>query len=527
MTAFNLTEEELDNAFDAINHHGYSAMLPDLYEWQTVKQHWNDIRGSIKSIDLETYEPYKAMKIFAPKNRANIRVVHLLHPQDLIIYTALVLIIKNDIERSRINKKSKKVFSYRVAINIDNVLYDTRGAHDEYLHQLKTKSLKENVKFVSIADIADFYPSIYQHRLENAIQAIATCQRSIDVARVLVKKLISNLMGRNSYGIPVGPYASRVLAEALLIDVDAFLHSNAVDFVRWVDDYSIFCKSEYEAQSTLFRLGEWLYEHHGLNLQSAKTKILPKQRFEKEVLSSPEDNLKDRDSAIALLKDFMSYDDTGNQDALDESEVEKTLQQLQSLDLINMLEKSISDKQLVDYEVINYVLSRLPRMPSHLDEIQNVRTQVLELVLKNAELLYPSSEQISKYIISFENLPKKEKLKIATKLLKPLQSKRNPPPNYYAMWILHVFTTSEDWNHTKEIIHLYQNSSSEVVKRYAALAIAKSGSRSEALIIKEDMNAASDMLQLAILEASQKLGKDERKHWKLSHQINGFIEKKI
>lgn len=525
---FNLTEQELENAFSAINHHGYSAMLPEPYEWKAVKSKWAEVRDHIKSIDLDTYDPQKPMKIFAPKNRANIRVVHLLHPQDLIIYTALVLIVKNDIEDNRIAKRAKRVFSYRVDKGRDDRLYDSRGAHDSYIEQVERKTDRASIKFVGIADIADFYPSIYQHRLENAIQAIASDQRGTDVARVLVKKLVSNLMGRNSYGIPVGPYASRVLAEALLIDVDAYLHSNGVDFVRWVDDYSIFCKSEYEAQSTLFSLGEWLYDHHGLTLQSAKTKILPTQRFHDEILAKPEENLKDRDFAISLLRAFQmtGYEDDWDEDEeeIDEEEIEQTLQQLQSLDLVEMLNESISDASLVDYEVINYVLTRLPRMP---DAIDGIKEQVLDLVIENAELLYPSSENVAKYIISFNGLPKNEKKKIAKKLLKPLKSKRATPPDYYAMWMLHVFTTSEDWNHIKDIIQLYQTTSSEVVRRYAALAIAKGGTRAEALIIKDDLNSASPLLRLAILEASNKLGSDERKHWKLANQINGKIEKVI
>ena len=89
------------------------------------------------------------------------------------------------------------------------------------------------------------------------------------------------------------------------------------------------------------------------------------------------------------------------------------------------------------------------------------------------------------------------------------------------------FSISEDWNHIKDIIKIYQNSTSEIVKRYAALAIAKGGTRSEAVIIKKDIGAASDLLKLAILEATKKLGSDERKHWKLSNQVVGIVEKRI
>jgi len=53
--------------------------------------------------------------------------------------------------------------------------------------------------------------------------------------------------GKISYGVPVGPLASRLLGEATLIDVDAALALQGFDFVRWVDDFTFFCKSEKSA----------------------------------------------------------------------------------------------------------------------------------------------------------------------------------------------------------------------------------------------------------------------------------------
>ena len=95
------------------------------------------------------------------------------------------------------------------------------------------------------------------------------------------------------------------------------------------------------------------------------------------------------------------------------------------------------------------------------------------------------------------------------------------------MWILYIFSTSEDWNHAGDIVALYQQSTSEVVKRYAALAIAVGGTRSAALVVKDDLPNASSLLRLAILCASNKLGRDERKHWKHANQIHGVVEKYV
>lgn len=522
---FNLTEAELDNAREAIDHHGYSTMLPPPPEWEVVKNNWPTVRAALEKLDLDTYEPFKLTKVFAPKNRANIRVVHLLHPQDLIIYTALVLIAKNDIEQSRIPVRAKKVFSYRVDTRSDKTLYEVKSSHEKYRNQLEVKSEAPATKYVAMADIADFFPRVYQHRLENVIESIAKSQRVRDVARVLIKKLVSNLMGRNSYGIPVGPYASRILAEAILIDVDSTLQSKSVSFVRWVDDYNIFCSSEYEAQSVLFHLGEWLYTNHGLTLQTAKTKILPIARFKQEILLKHDAALTDRDSVVNILRDFrFGYEDAADEEEPTEEEIEVILQLFHGIDLQAMLEDSLSDTTLVDYEAVVYVLTKIPRIPG-LDE--DLKRKVLELVIDNAELLYPVAEQISKYVLSFDNLSSRDRKRIAKKLLKPLKSKRNPPPPYYAMWVLHIFAPSPQWNHSEEIFQLYSETTSEIIKRLAALVVCTSGARAHALAIKDDYTNASPLLKMAILYASKKLGPDERKHWKLSHGISGAIEKLI
>jgi hypothetical protein len=110
-------------------------------------------------------------------------------------------------------------------------------------------------------------------------------------------------MGKDSYGIPVGPYASRLLAEALLIDVDTQLNTNKIEFARWVDDFVMFTKSEYEAQSILFTLGEWLYTRHGLTLQSAKTQIVPIGSYRESHLVGHDDRLTDRDAVIQMFRD--------------------------------------------------------------------------------------------------------------------------------------------------------------------------------------------------------------------------------
>jgi hypothetical protein len=531
---FQLTQGELDDAFAAIERHGYSTMVPAAAEWTIIQANWAEVRAHIQSLDLDSYKPYAPLKVFAPKNRANVRIVHILHPQDLLIYTALVCIARRDIEANRISVRAQRVFSFRAPEAGRRGLYNSRGSHDRYRRQLLIKVQKSGVKYVAVADIADFYSRIYQHRLENVIESVATTQRTRDVARVLVRKFIGSVMGRNSYGIPIGPYASRVLGEAILIDVDAHLHTQSVDFVRWVDDYNLFCRSEYEAQALLFSLGEWLFTNHGLTLQAAKTRIVPKERFRDGLLSDPAALVSDRDSLVQALREVqVDYDgEEGDDDENDddddeahEADLEAALAKLHASDLLGVLQQSLADTSLVDYEAVIYALTRLPKIPG---DLQDLRRDVLDLVIAHAELLYPVAEHIAKYVLSFDALTPGERKAVGKRLLAPLRRKRGPPtPDYYAMWVLYIFSTSSDWNHVKDVLGIYKRSNSEVVRRYAALALAASGRRSDALAIKDDYTASSPLLQLSLLFACRRLGTDERKHWKLANQVAGVIEKLI
>ena len=240
--------------------------------------------------------------------------------------------------------------------------------------------------------------------------------------------------------------------------------------------------------STVFGLAEWLFSNHGLTLQATKTKILPVSRYINEVISTPEENLTDRDNVISLLrettKDSQYEDEEREEDEdPDDVEVDSLLEQLQGYDLKGMFIGSISDQTLVDYEMVRYVLTRLPRIRGADENLKLENLGACSRQCKCFCIQQPNISHGTSYRSS--NFSAAEKRRIAKKLLRPLKSKRNRPPAYYAMWILYIFTTSKDWDHVSDIVALYRHATSDVVKRYASLAIAVGGTRSEALVVKE------------------------------------------
>ena len=474
---FNLTVDELHRAFLAIERHGYSSLLPDPPEWSHVRDHWDAISSHLSNLDLDDYTPHTPLRIFAPKDALHLRPLDMLHPEDLVIYTALVLLIKDDIEAGRVPRRARRVYSYRVDPSSTSELYrSTVGSHDAYMATLDMKSRKNRVTHVALADIADFFPRIYQHRLSNIIRTMASTDRATNVPRVLVDKLISRLMDRNSYGIPFGPFASRILGEAILMDVDDFLTSQRVDFVRWMDDYNFFAHSKTIAESHIRSLGEWLFREHGLTLQSSKTKVLTTEDYRSRVLASPEDELVSEEDVVA---DFLEATG-GYADEVDESDVEEMLEVLHSEDLLSMLDRALSRNSVVDLRRVAHLLRLLTLLRGAPEEAHR---QALALLLDHVTALSPIADTVCKYWLSLGFLDREDKRTVGDMLLKSLRSLGLDEHEYLTVWVLHLFGSDPDWNRRNELLRIYLDTHSEAIKRAAAVALRSSGTRSEAIAV--------------------------------------------
>ena len=519
---FYLTEVELDDAFEAIKHHGYNIFAPTPPEWQVLADSWQEFREFLAKQDLDQYQPRPTMRLYAPKSRINIRVVTLLHPYDVLIYTALTLIVRDDIEAARIPVSENRLFSNRVGAPERGRLFEPSGqAYRLYRESSSQKAIQKSTKVVAVTDVADFFPRIYQHRLENVVRAIARDQRVEEVARVLVKKFVNFLERGNSYGLPVGPHASSVLAEAVLIDVDSALVSENFDFVRWFDDYVFFCEDESHAQRALFFLAEWLHTHHGLTLQPAKTSILSRDSFLKGLSRNYEERLKRRAEKLYRLLRIV-------QTAYGEVTVPLGPAELVEIEAVNLKEallEAMNSRNKTDYELAQFILGRIATSGSVPLE---KKLEVVDAVLENLAEFYPIAGTLARFLGSLDpGLPSVKKKQIANAVLRPLLDERNPPPPYYGMWILNMIAEHSDWDGAELIRAVYSKTRSDVVQRYAALALAKIGNRSDVLQTTTDIDKSTALLRTAILLAWHKLGSDERSHWKRASVLTDLLEKKL
>jgi hypothetical protein len=507
-----LTTAQLNSAFSAIQHHGYGSFFPLPPEFPIIDAAWSQIRPVLEGKDLDIYQCYDALKAIVPKSRLNIRFVSFLHPFDLLFYTALVIILRNDIAAARLPPSAKRVFSFRSENATEDMLYASKPGYIAFKERQRKKISSRTIKFVGITDIADFYPRIYTHRLRAALES-ATRNSHKDPIRVL-DKLLGQFSGGPSYGIPVGPAASRPLAEAVLIDIDSALKARGVDFVRFVDDFVVFGKTYESIEASLHFLGETLFSNHGLTLQTAKTNIYTSKEFRKKYLVS---EFPEKEKTRRRLVEIMTGDEYEERsyDELDPDEKAE----VDAINLTEMLEEALSPTQVIDYSEVNFILRRLSALK---------QPDLIPIVLKNIHRLYPIAQSVAAFFQGFEALDARDRKRIAKKLLAPIvYNRRIQPPVYYAIWTLHLFHQNSVWNHADDLLNIFQRHSSQIVKRYAALALSSSGSRVHALALKEHFGSAPPLLRTAILIGTRSLGDDERKYWLQTLRLTDPLERVI
>jgi hypothetical protein len=191
----------------------------------------------------------------------------LIEPLDTIKYLALVLTLADGIEKHRLANRTHTVFSYRFSPK-SGYLFDRRYDITAFRKETAKRALLKTSRFLVACDIANFYDRLNIHRLESTLLSLG-----LDKIRVKqINELLLFWANRDSYGLPVGSNASRILAEVALLEVDRYLLSIGARFIRFVDDYRLFAPDVHTAHRWLTQLIERLWLE-GLTINKGKTKI--------------------------------------------------------------------------------------------------------------------------------------------------------------------------------------------------------------------------------------------------------------
>ena len=258
----------IDWAVEHVSRHGDTDVFPIPFELKVAAHAWqhdSTFRQKLSTTPINGADLRPHLTVEVPKTTFGFRVAHQLDPLDSILFAAMVFEMGQLIEGGRALPEA--ACSYRFHPTPTGDFYPSDNGWKRYASRSRELSLtKGHVLYV---DLADFYNQIYHHRVRGALE---TCGVSEARARN-VEKYLGRFTAKQSRGLPVGPYASHLLAELSLVDVDEHLAHQAVPFVRYSDDFRIFDDSTANLTHILQQLTGLLYTNHGLALQGAKTAL--------------------------------------------------------------------------------------------------------------------------------------------------------------------------------------------------------------------------------------------------------------
>lgn len=241
---------------------------PYLIKWAELNlAEWlADIKTSCSS----GFQPHSTRLCWLPKANSLLRPGNILHFKDEVIYNLLLDRLYDCIWKQLEGFQKEPDAAYVLSGDRKAGWFQSSfTAWDDF----RTKSLeylRDGTTFVVLADITGFYENIDSDKLLSDLRQIAGGSRpEIDLLRVCLRKWSA----RGEKGIPQGYSASDLLAKVYANPVDLALRNDGYRHLRYVDDIRIFCRSRIEAKRAILNLSRHIHKR-GLNLQSAKTKIL-------------------------------------------------------------------------------------------------------------------------------------------------------------------------------------------------------------------------------------------------------------
>jgi len=496
----NLSEASLDWSLAHVLKEGDTDVFPIPFEFDAIKFNWKEVRDELRSVDVLDWATRPCRSMLSPKAKFGFRIVTQLDPLDFLIYTALIYDVCHELELKRIPVSEGRVFSYRISPTRDGELFDSDVNYRAFLEQCRAKvSQKSSSSVVATTDISDFYSRIYHHRLDNALRG--SVSRASHVTAIM--RLLKGWNNTETFGIPVGCAASRVLAEITLSDVDEALLAYEIDFVRYNDDYRIFADTAAKAYKQLAFLAETLFANHGLSLQQQKTSIYSIDQFSSQFLEAPVDRVVDslREKYYDLLEGLGitdPYEPIFYEDLTDE--------QQEALDALNLVEifKEESASSEPDLALIRFCLRHLGQLGDD---------GVVDAIFENLDSIIPTFMHIVKYFSVLRGLSSLERTQLGARLLDLGRDSIVSELPYHRMWIFEPFAQTLEWKNGERLARIYEQERDQACRRQLVLAMGRAKHQHWFQSQWRRLFEHPHWERRAVLAAASILPADSRRHW--------------
>ena len=489
----------LEFALKHVERYGDTDILPGAFEFEAIRWSWDEVQAFLTKADLDIWTLRPLRKCLSPKGRLGYRIATQLDPLDTLLLTALVYEIGHDVERARTPQNDYVVLSHRFQPDSSGRLYSKQFTYETFRQRSLTMASNNQDGWIVLTDIADFYPRIYTHRLENALREVTLHSH----ARVL-KKLVTQWNQGVSYGIPVGLAATRLLAELCIADIDSILQANQVVYCRYSDDFRLFASTRSQALGQLALLASALYKNHGLTLQEAKTEVISTSdfisRFHETDAQRVRSSLQNRFLNIVDHLGIDSYD-VIEYDDLDSEQREA----VDELNLQTIVLDQVTRNQRIDIPLFRFALRRL-------NQIGGTSADLGEILVSEIDRLTPVFPEVIAAFVEIKSADPHGFRDLIQALLGLLDNPFLSHLEYYRVWLLTLFgdecaTNYNQWQ------ALYEKYSDPFTRRNLILTMGAANEQAWIRMHKDTVPNLGAWERRAFLRAASCLPKVEAKHW--------------
>ncbi len=501
-----LSKDSLEWALAHTLAHGDTNIFPVPFEYKAIQHSWNAQRAPLldwlSSQDINSWVTRPFRRCLSPKQHYSFRVATQLDPLDNLVYAALVYEIGTALEERRVPTNKYIVHSHRFLPRRNGQFFSQNWHYESFRKRCQEEVDSNRWEYVVVADIADFYARIYSHPLENSLRSAApNCPTQVNALMRMLKSWNSSV----SYGIPVGPSPSHLLAEVTISDIDDLLLSENRTYCRFSDDYRIFCGSLIEAHEALAVLARALFENHGLTLERSKTTIVSIETFRDQYLCSP--HATERQSLSDRFREALSkagFDNPYQEvdfDVLDEN----VQREISAMNLREILDEQLKEREKpLDIPLVRFILRRFAQLDL---------SDAADTVLLNLERLYPLFKDVVEFLTSLRSLDEGTRHSLGQRLIDLLNNSLVAHLEYHRSWILNVFTNGREWDNDDRFIGLLSRFLDKFSQREIILALGRSGKQFWFKQNKRDFADLAPWEKRAFLAGASCLPGDEATHW--------------
>lgn len=493
----------------AIRNHallGDTDLFPRLPEVDVFARREADLVSFATSRDLSNLEIGPARRFVVPKDDFSLRVATQFDPFDSVALTSLVLEFGAGIEAQRL-PATDDVFSYRFAPQPDGRLFDPSSAWTSFWEECEQRA--KAAAFVGYVDITDFYNQIYHHTLENQLKSAGWPEYTTRY----INRLLGQMTAKVSRGIPVGPFASHLLAEATLIPVDNSFHAHGINFCRYVDDIAFFADSETTARATLFKVAEILDKQQRLTINRQKTKIYSSADFQAHCRKMIEDQpLSDDEAAVlSVIKKYAGKNPYSSirLDAIDPNDLSKIPD-----DLVAGVIRAYLRQPGIDFPRLRWFLRRLTQIG---------HPGAVDITVTNFEKLLPALPDLAHYFIAAAPRYTNDWKQVGARLVSLLNHELIRSNDFLQISMLSLFYRNPQLNHIAALVPRFEGLSADVQRELILLL----GAHRVSDVIrefKEKFPAMAPWNRRAMLVAAVALPAEERDFFAKNAHPNGIVE---